>query len=74
MCSCGPVLWWVQPHLADPKSGGDATLLGHRPLCVLPVVQRVWASAWMIQLEPWFRPWVPASVFGAGGERSSVDA
>ena len=28
----------------------------------------------MIQLEPWFRSWVPASVFSAGGERSSVDA
>ena len=44
-----------------PKSGGgDATPLGQRPLCVLPVVYRVWASARMMQLEPWFRSWVPS--------------
>ena len=57
-----------------PKSDGDATPLGQRPLCVLPVVYRIWASARMLQLEPWFRSWVPASVFSAGGGRSSVDA
>ena len=57
-----------------PKSGGDATLLGQRPLCVLPVVHRVWASARMMQLEPWFKSWVPSSVYSAGGGRSSVDA
>ena len=28
-----------------PKSGGDAAPLGQRPLCVLPVVCRIWASA-----------------------------
>ena len=38
-----------------PKSGGDATPLGQRPLCVLPVVYRIWASARMMQLEPWFK-------------------
>ena len=37
-----------------PKVDGDATPLGQRPLCVLPVVYRVWASARMMQLEPWF--------------------
>ena len=57
-----------------PKSGGDATPLGQRPLCVLPVVYRVWASARMMQLEPWFKSWVPSSVKSAGGGRSSVDA
>ena len=57
-----------------PKTDGDATPLGQRPLCVLPVVYRIWASARMIQLEPWFRSWVPDSVFSAGGGRSSVDA
>ena len=57
-----------------PKSGGDATPLGQRPLCVLPVVYRIWASTRMMQLEPWFRSWVPSSVFSAGGRRSSVDA
>ena len=38
-----------------PKSDGDATPLGQRPLCVLPVVYRLWASARMLQLEPWFQ-------------------
>ena len=57
-----------------PKSGGDATLLGQRPLCVLPVVYRIWASGWMVQLEPWFKSWAPSSVYSAGGGCSSVDA
>ena len=57
-----------------PKTDGDATPLGQRPLCVLPVVYRIWASARMLQLEPWFKSWVPDSVFSAGGGRSSVDA
>ena len=48
--------------------------LGQRPLSVLPVVYRVWASARMLQLEPWFRSWVPSCVFSAGGGRSSVEA
>ena len=49
-------------------------LLRDRPLCVLPTVYRVWASARMLQLEPWFSSWVPDSVFSAGGGRSSVEA
>ena len=49
-----------------PKIDGDATPLVQRPLCVLPVVYRVWASASMMQLEPWFKSWVPHSVFSAG--------
>ena len=28
----------------------------------------------MVQLEAWFRSWVPDSVFSAGGGRSSVEA
>ena len=47
---------------------------GQRPLGVLPVVYRIWASARMGQLEDWFRSWVPDSVFSAGGGRSSVEA
>ena len=35
-----------------PKSDRDATPLGQRPLCVLLVVYRIWASARMMQLEP----------------------
>ena len=57
-----------------PKTDGDATPLGQRPLSVLPVVYRIWASARMGQLEDWFWSWVPVSVFSAGGGRSSVEA
>ena len=34
-----------------PKTDGDATPLGHRPLSVLPIVYRIWASARMGQLD-----------------------
>ena len=57
-----------------PKTDGDATPLGQRPLSVLPVVYRVWASTRMSQLGDWFRSWVPDSVFIAFGGRSSVEA
>ena len=49
-----------------PKTDGDATPLGQRPLSVLPIVYRIWASARMGQLDGWFRSWVPDSVFSAG--------
>ena len=57
-----------------PKTDGDATPLGQRPLSVLPVVYRLWASTRMGQLGEWFRSWVPNSVFSAGGGRGSVEA
>ena len=57
-----------------PKTDGNATPLGQRPLCVLPVVYRIWAATRMGQLDGWFRPWVPDSVFSAGGGRGSVEA
>ena len=57
-----------------PKAGGDATPLGQRPLSVLPVVYRLWASTRMWQLADWFQSWVRASVFSAGGGRGSVEA
>ena len=57
-----------------PMVGGDSTPLGHRPLSVLPVVHRIWASARMKQLEGWFQSWVPSSVHSAGNGRSSVEA
>ena len=57
-----------------PKTVGDATPLGQRPLSVLPIVYRIWASARMGQLDGWFRSWVPDSVFSAGGGRGSVEA
>ena len=48
-----------------PKTDGDATPLGQRPLSVLLVENRIWASARMVQLEDWFKSWVPDSVFSA---------
>ena len=57
-----------------PKVGGDSTPLGQRPLSVLPVACRIWASARMKQLEDWFQSWVPSSVYSAGNGRSSVGA
>ena len=57
-----------------PKTDGDATPLGQRPLSVLPVVYRIWASARMGQLDGWFKSWVHDSVFSAGGGRGSVEA
>ena len=55
-----------------PKTDGDSSPLGQRPLGVLPIVYRVWASARMGQLEGWFKSWVPDSAFGSG--RGSVEA
>ena len=58
----------------SPKADGDAGPLGQRPLGVLPIVYRIWASARVGQLDGWFRSWVPDSVFSAGGGRGSVEA
>ena len=51
-----------------PKTDGDATPLGQRPLSVLRVVYRIWASARMGQLDGWFRSWylILSSVLGVG--------
>ena len=57
-----------------PKTDGDATLLGQRPLSVLPIVSRIWASARVGQLDVFFKSWVPDSVFSVGGGRGSVEA
>ena len=56
-----------------PKVDGDATL-GQRPLCVLLVVWRLWASVRMGLLEEWIRSWVLDCVSSAGGGRSWVEA
>ena len=57
-----------------PEVDCDATPSGQRPLSVLPVVYRIWASARMGQLNDWFHSWLLDSVFSAGGGRSSVEA
>ena len=50
-----------------PEATVDATPLGQRPLCVLPVVYRIWASVRLRHLDGWLRSWLPLSVFSAGG-------
>ena len=57
-----------------PRVDGDATPLGQRPLCVFPIVYRIWASVRLQHLHGWFQSWLPSSVFSAGGGRSSVEA
>ena len=57
-----------------PKTDGDATPLGQRPLCVLPIAYRLWASVRLPHLKGWFESWVPDSVFSAGNGRSYVEA
>ena len=57
-----------------PKAEGDSTPIGQRPLSVLPVVYRLWASVRLAHLKEWFYSWVPDSVFSAGKGVSSVDA
>ena len=49
-----------------PNAEGDCTPLCQRPLCVLPVVYRLWASVRLAHLKDWFSSWVPDSVFSAG--------
>ena len=48
------------------KTDGDATSFGQRPLCVLPVVYRIWFSARVGQLEDGLglRCLIPSSVLG----------
>ena len=45
-----------------PKADGDSTPLGQRPLSVLPVVYRLWASLRLGHLREWLEGWLPKSV------------
>ena len=70
---------WPQGLLDDyiaviPKADGDSTPLGQRPLSVLPVVYRLWASLRLGQLKDWIVGWVPRSVYSLGNGLSSVEA
>ena len=49
-----------------PKADGDSTPLGQRPLSVLPVVYRLWASLRLGHLREWVEGWLPRSVFSLG--------
>ena len=58
-----------------PTADGDSTHpLGQRPLSVLPVVYRLWASLRLGHLREWVEGWLPKSVFGLGNGLSSVEA
>ena len=57
-----------------PKADGDSTPLGQRPLSVLPVVYRLWASLRLGHLREWVEEWLPKSVYSLGNGLSSVEA
>ena len=57
-----------------PKGDGDSTPFGQRPLSVLPVVYRLWASLRLGHLREWVEGWLPKSVFSRGNGLSSVEA
>ena len=56
-----------------PKADGDSTPLGQRPLSVLPVVYRLWASPRLGHLREWVEG-LPESVYSLGNGLSSVEA
>ena len=57
-----------------PKADGDSAPLGQRPLSVLPVVYRLWASLRLGHLREWVEGWLPKSVYSLGNGLSSVEA
>ena len=57
-----------------PKADGDSTPLGQRPLSVLPVVYRLWASLRLGHLREWVEGWLPKAVYSIGNGLSSVEA
>ena len=57
-----------------PKADGDSTPLDQRPLSMLPVVYRLWASLRLGHLREWVEGWSPHSVFSLGNGLSSVEA
>ena len=66
---------FLDPHIAMiPKADGDSTPPGQRPLSVLPIVYRLWASLRLGHLRGWVEGWLPKSVFSLGNGLSSVEA
>ena len=71
--------FWTQGFLDAffamiPKADGDSTPLGQRPLCVLTVVYRLWASLRLGHFWEWVEGWLHQSVFSLGNGLSSVEA
>ena len=65
---------WPQGLLDAPKADGDSPPLGQRPLSVLPVVYRLWASFRLGHLREWVEGWLPGSVYSLGNSLSAVEA
>ena len=66
---------WMHSITMIPKTDGDSTPLGQRPLSVLPdCVSHLGLCSYGCSLDDWFKSWVPDSVFSAGGGRGSVEA
>ena len=57
-----------------PKAHGDCPPLGQRPLSVLPVDYRLWASLRLGHLREWVEGWLPKLGFSFGNGLSSVEA
>ena len=57
-----------------PKADGDSTPFGQRPLSVLPVVYRLWASLRLGHLREWVKGWLSKSVSSLGNGLSSFEA
>ena len=57
-----------------PKADGDSTPPGQRPLSVLPVLYRLWASLRLGHLREWVEGWLPKSVLSLGNGLSSLEA
>ena len=57
-----------------PKADGDSAPLGQRPLSVLLVVYRLWASLRLGHLREWVEGWLRKSVYSLGNGLSSVEA
>ena len=57
-----------------PKTDGDATPLGQRPLSRASCCVSCLGCCSYGSVRGWFQSWVPDSVFRAGGGRSSVEA
>ena len=82
------VLYWILLNMVEltgdwpqglliamtPQADGDSTPLGQRPLGVLPVVCRLWASLKLCHRKDWVQGLVPQFVFSLGSGLFSVEA
>ena len=67
-------VFWMPFISMIPKADGDCTPTGQRPLSVLPVMYRLWASLRLGHLREWVERWLPKRVYSLGNGLSSVEA